>query len=146
MELGEGDSPFAREAAAGPPECPAAEGRAPGNVVALADVPSDPRRPGPLAPAGPPERAATGLNHVVLSRGGAGRARALPLPEEELFVVLDGDGVLELWPRERGGPGGASAEARRRGLASGGQRGGSHALRPGEHGLTYLAYGTREHR
>src|SRR5271166_4499455 len=38
VELGDGDSPFAREAAAGPPACPPPSAERPANVVALDDV------------------------------------------------------------------------------------------------------------
>ena len=42
---------------------------------------------------------ATGLNHVVLPAGGQGAPAHCHSQEEELFVVLEGEGVLELWPR-----------------------------------------------
>ena len=63
--------------------------------------------------------------------------------EEELFVVLDGDGVLELWPR---GGGQAEPEGLRRGdvVSRLPGTGVAHSLRAGEAGMTYLAYGTRE--
>ncbi len=71
VELGEGDSPFAREAACGPPECPEPSVERPANVVALADVAAifdgRARRVGKAAGA-----QATGLNHVVLAGGGQG--------------------------------------------------------------------------
>jgi uncharacterized cupin superfamily protein len=70
--------------------------------------------------------------------------------EEEIFVVLDGDGVLELWPtpgarrlhgeidfeehRVRAGHVVSRPPATRV----------AHSFRAGDRGLTYLAYGTRE--
>jgi uncharacterized cupin superfamily protein len=96
VELGDGDPPFAREAAAGAPECAPPEAQRPRNVVALADVPAvfdgRARRCGQAAGA-----VATGLNHVVLPSGGKGAQAHCHSAEEELFVVLDGSGVLELW-------------------------------------------------
>jgi uncharacterized cupin superfamily protein len=55
--------------------------------------------------------------------------------------VLDGGGVLELWPR---------GEREEHALSAGdvvvrpAGTGVAHAFRAGERGLTYLAYGTRE--
>lgn len=142
VELGEGDSPFAREAAAGPPECPPPEAERPRNVVALQDVEAifdgRARRVGKAAGA-----TATGLNHVVLPAGGQGAPAHCHSLEEELFVVLGGSGILELWGRgaEKSeehplSPGDVVARPAGTGVA--------HALRPGEQGITYLAYGTRE--
>jgi uncharacterized cupin superfamily protein len=144
VELGDGDSPFAREAAAGPPECPPPPPAAerPPNVVALTDVPSvfdgRARRAGQAAGA-----AATGLNHVVLPADGQGAPAHCHSLEEELFVVLDGDGVLELWGRGAEGP---EEHPLRSGdvIARPAATGEAHALRAGSEGLTYLAYGTRE--
>ncbi len=142
VELGGGDSPFAREAAAGAPECPPPSAERPSHVVALADVPTilggRARRAGQAAGA-----TATGLNHVTLAAGGQGAPAHCHSLEEEVFVVLGGGGTLELW--ERGAqspeehelrPGDVISRAAATGVA--------HALRPGADGLTYLAYGTRE--
>jgi uncharacterized cupin superfamily protein len=142
LALGQGDSPFACEAAAGPPECPPPESARPANVVALADVPAifdgRARRAGQAAGA-----LATGMNHVALASDGTGAQAHCHSCEEELFVVLDGDGVLELWGR------GASAP-QQHSLRSGdvfcrpAGTGVAHALRAGPQGMTYLAFGTRE--
>jgi uncharacterized cupin superfamily protein len=143
VELPGGDSPFAREAAAGAPECPPPQPERPANVVALTDVAAvfdgRARRLGRAAGA-----VATGLNHVTLPPGGAGAPAHCHSAEEELFVVLEGNGVLELWAR------GASAVSEEHALRAGdvfsrpAATGVAHALRAGEDGLTYLAYGTRE--
>ena len=142
VELAAGDSPFAREAAAGPPDCPPPSAERPANVVALADVPAvldgRARRAGSAAGA-----IATGLNHVVLSAGESGARAHCHSQEEELFVLLEGGGVLELWGR-------AEQSAEEHPLQSGdvisrpAGTGVAHALRAGEQGMTYLAYGTRE--
>ncbi len=142
VELADGDSPFAREAAAGAPECPEPTAERPRNLVALEDVPAvfdgRARRVGRAAGA-----VATGLNHVVLAAGGQGAQAHCHSCEEELFVVLEGSGVLELWER-----GAQSAEEHPLKLGDVVSRppatGVAHALRAGEQGLTYLAYGTRE--
>jgi len=142
VELADGDSPFVREAAAGPPECPPPKPERPPNVVAVSDVPAilagRARLAGKAAGA-----VATGLNHVALPAAGQGAPAHCHSQEEELFVVLEGGGVLELWPR-----GGETAEEHP--LKAGdvvsrpAGTGQAHALRAGADGLTYLAYGTRE--
>ena len=142
VELGDGDSPFAREAAAGPPECPPPQAERPRNVVALADVQAvlhgRARQAGKTAGA-----VASGLNHIVLSAGGQGAPAHCHSQEEELFVVLEGDGVLKLWPR---GEQRAEEHALEQGdvISRPAGTGVAHAFRPGGGGLTYLAYGTRE--
>jgi uncharacterized cupin superfamily protein len=142
VQLAEGESPFAREAAAGPPDCPPPAAERPRNVAALADVPAifegRARRLSRAAGA-----VATGLNHVVLAAGAHGAPAHCHSLEEELFVVLEGDGVLELWGR---GAELADEHALRRGdvIARPAGTGVAHALRPGPDGMTYLAYGTRE--
>jgi uncharacterized cupin superfamily protein len=141
LELGEGENPFAREAAAGAPECQPASER-PANVVALADVPAifdgRARRAGQAAGA-----LASGLNHVTLASDGTGAPAHCHSSEEELFAVLDGDGVLELWRRGAQAP---EQHALRPGdvVSRPAGTGVAHALRAGAEGLTYLAYGTRE--
>jgi uncharacterized cupin superfamily protein len=143
VELADGDSPFAREAACGPPECPEPSGERPRNVVALSDVApifdGRARRVGKAAGA-----TASGLNHVVLPGGGQGAPAHCHSLEEEIFLIIKGDGVLELWGR-----GASSAEEHplRAGdvVSRPAGTGVAHALRAGADGLTYLAYGTSEH-
>jgi uncharacterized cupin superfamily protein len=142
VALADGDSPFAREAAAGPPECPEPESERPSNVVALLDVPTifdgRARRAGKAAGA-----LATGLNHVVLSADARGAPAHCHSQEEEIFVVLAGDGVLELWA---GGESSPEEHPLRPGdvISRPAGTGVAHALRPSAQGITYLAYGTRE--
>jgi len=70
----------------------------------------------------------------------AGRRGAIPhchSAEEEIFLILEGDGALLLGEDETPlGPGNVVARPPGTGVA--------HALRAGEGGLVYLAYGTRE--
>jgi uncharacterized cupin superfamily protein len=162
VELAGGDSPFAREAAAGPPECPPPLAERPRNVVALADAPTAfggaARLLGEAAGAH-----ATGLKHITLPAAGQAARAHCHSQEEEIFVVLDGGGTLELWPRggnvvPGGAPDGTDGPDRPDGSAGPEEHplragdvvsrppgtGVAHALRAGEHGLTYLAYGTRE--
>lgn len=142
VELGDGDSPFAREAAAGPPDCPPPKPERPAHVIALAEVPAI--REGRVRPAGNAAGSvATGLNHVALSPGDRGAPAHCHSQEEELFVVLAGRGALELWPR---GAGTAEEHPFRPGdvISRPAGTGVAHALRPGPEGLTYLAFGTRE--
>jgi uncharacterized cupin superfamily protein len=142
VELAEGESPFAREVAAGPPECPPPQAERPRNVVALREVTPilDGRawRLGMAAGA-----AATGLNYVVLPAGGQGAPAHCHSLEEEVFVVLAGDAVMELYPPGEKLP---SEHPLRAGdvVTRAPGTGVAHALRPGAQGVTYLAYGTRE--
>ncbi len=158
VELAGGDSPFAREAAAGPPECPPPESERPRNVVGLADAPTAFGGSARLLGRGAGARA-TGLNHVTLPPGATGAPAHCHSAEEEVFVVLDGGGTLQLWPRGGGaeGPDRSGGHPPRSDprieehpLRAGdvasrpAATGVAHALRAGEQGLTYLAYGTRE--
>src|ERR1700684_2773367 len=140
VELGDGDHPFAREAAAGAPECPPPKAERPRNVVVLAEVPSilDGRARRVGAAAG---GVATGLTHAVLLAEQQGAPAHCHSQEEELFVVLEGGGVLELWDRGEGSP---TERQLRRGdvVARPAGTGVADALRPGEKGQTYLAHST----
>jgi len=79
----------------------------------------------------------TGLRRYELDPGKLGAPPHCHSAEEELFVVLEGDGTLLLGedehPVRRG-----SVVARPPGTRA------AHAFRAGDDGLTYLAYGTRE--
>jgi uncharacterized cupin superfamily protein len=142
VELGQGEPPFAREAAAGAPECPPPAAERPDNLVALDGIEAllggRLRRVGKAAGA-----TASGLNHVVLAPGQSGAPVHCHSLEEEIFVVLEGSGVLELWARGTSEP-----EEHRLRVGDVVSRpagtGVSHTLRPGDQGMTYLAYGTRE--
>jgi uncharacterized cupin superfamily protein len=142
VELGQGDKPFRREAAVGPPECPEPPSERPANVVALAAPKPEFDGQVRLLGAEAGSRAA-GLNHITLEAGASGAPPHCHSAEEEIFVVLDGDGALELWPRGGGEP---DTGPLRRGdvIARPPGSGVAHALRAGEDGLRYLAYGTRD--
>jgi uncharacterized cupin superfamily protein len=79
----------------------------------------------------------TGLQHVEVTAGKESAPLHCHSTEEEIFVILDGDGVLVLdgeeTPVRRG-----HVVARPPGT------GVSHMFRAGDAGLTYLAYGTRD--
>ena len=142
VELGDGDYPFAREAAAGPPECPPPQAERPRNVISMSEVTpildGRARRLGMAAGA-----QATGLNHLVLPPGGEGAPAHCHSQEEEIFAVLEGDGVLELWAPGESAP---SEHPLRAGdvISRPPGTGVAHALRPGAEGISYLAFGTRD--
>jgi uncharacterized cupin superfamily protein len=79
----------------------------------------------------------TGLQHVEVAPGKYSTAQHCHSVEEEIFVILDGDGVLVLGEEETVvRPGHVIARPAATGVA--------HVFRAGEAGLTYLAYGTRD--
>jgi uncharacterized cupin superfamily protein len=140
LELGDGEPPFAREGALGPPECPEPGSERPAHVIAMGGV--EATLGGRVRALGAAAGAcATGLNHVVLAPSEHGAPPHCHSQEEELFVVLEGAATLELLAR------GEPTEVP---LASGSVfaqlpgSGVAHALRAGPNGLTYLAYGTKE--
>jgi uncharacterized cupin superfamily protein len=135
--------PWDDEAELGMPEFPP-PGERPPNVVDLAATTAE--FGGVSHPLGRTAGAKrSGLNHVVLPPGGEGAAPHLHTVEEELFVILDGDGTLELWPVPSRGGGGPEEQPIRAGHVIAHPPGGGfgHALRAGPLGLTYLVYGTR---
>jgi uncharacterized cupin superfamily protein len=132
---------FVREAELGPPELPGEPGDRPPTIVGVDAVEGLPFGRGTVESvrrdlgraAG---SRATGLKHVTV----AASRQATPLHchslEEELFVVLDGDGTIVLGDEEfavRAGH--VVARPAGTGIA--------HAFRAGQHGLEFLAYGTR---
>ena len=80
----------------------------------------------------------TGLRHIEVDAGALTGPPHVHSAEEELFVVLEGSGTLELWPDERQAVRAGSVVARPPGT------GVAHAFRGGDDGLTLLAWGTRE--
>jgi uncharacterized cupin superfamily protein len=136
-----GEHPWQREAAAGPPE-PAPIRERPASVVAAAEVPGERREGATVARTRTDlARAAgsrtTGLKRYDVPPGKLGAPPHCHSAEEELFVVLDGEGSLLLGDEEH---------AVRRGhvVARPPGTGVAHAFRAGESGLSFLAYGTRE--
>jgi uncharacterized cupin superfamily protein len=79
----------------------------------------------------------TGLNHVTLEAGSTGAPAHCHSTEEEIFVVLEGDGICTIgsddFPLRRG-----HVVSRPAGTGI------AHSFLAGANGLVYLAYGTRE--
>jgi uncharacterized cupin superfamily protein len=132
---------FVREAELGPPEV-TEPGPRPSSIVNVSDVGTEAWGRGRVsAQRRDLGRAvgsmATGIKHIEVGPGQWGTPLHCHSMEEELFVVLDGDGVLVLSEEElpvRPGSVVARPPATRV----------PHAFRAGENGLSYLAYGTRE--
>jgi len=141
----EDDHPWAREAAAGPPAVAELSPR-PSNIVNVADVESFERimttigrRIRLLGEAAGSKH--TGLRHCEVLPGMLNMPPHCHSTEEEIFVVLDGDGELLLWE-----DGGVEEHGVRTGsvVARPPGTGVAHAFRGGESGMTLLMYGTRE--
>ena len=134
---------FVREAELGPPELPAEPGPRPSTIVNVADVEAKTverqhvgrtrRNLGVAAGS-----VTTGLQHVEVMPGKESAPLHCHSLEEELFVMLEGDGVLVLDDREELPVRPGSVVSRPAGT------GVSHLFRAGDGGLTYLAYGTRD--
>ncbi len=139
--------PWEAEAALGIPE--GTPGERPANVVALADLESFyggvAKRPGQAAGG-----KQTGLNWAAIPPNDEGAPPHCHSAEEEVFVILDGGGTLELWGPPRPGLSTQTVPQEthpiRRGHVIARPPGTriSHCLRSGEAGLTYLVYGTRD--
>jgi uncharacterized cupin superfamily protein len=137
-----GRHPYHREAEAGEPEVGTPEHERPSSIVNVADVePYRDEHNDSLiedrdlgTPAG---SARTGLSHMTLRAGRSGYPPHCHSAEEEIFVVLEGEGALSLGDEEH---------AVRPGSVVGRPPGTRipHSFRAGDDGLTYLAYGTRE--
>ena len=141
MTIGDGRHPYNREAEAGEPEIGEPETRPP-SIVNVEDV-------GPyvdehndslirdrdLGTAAGSAR--TGISHVTIPAGRLGYPPHCHSAEEEIFVVLDGEGTLLLGDEEHSvGPGNVVGRPPGTRVA--------HAFRAGANDLVYLAYGTRE--
>ena len=139
--------PWEAEAKLGIPD--GTPGERPPNVVALDGLEGDyggmVKHPGRVAGA-----KQTGLNWLTLAPNDEGAPPHCHSADEEVFVILDGEGTLELW----GAPNPADplqtepqeTHPVRRGHVISRPAGTriSHAFRAGGDGLTFLAYGTRE--
>lgn len=144
-EVGAGDHPWEREAAAGEPELPEVGARPP-SVANVDEVEgSYEGRWKRLADAAGCRL--TALNWGRLYEGEEGAPPHVHSADEEIFVVLEGEGVLELWPTPQLVRAGREAEERaiRAGhvISRPASSGVAHGLRAGAPGMTYLAYGTR---
>ncbi len=131
-----------REAELGAPDLAEQPGPRPESVVSVSDV--EPRlwdrrrvaaRRRDLGRRAGSRR--TGLKHIEVAPGKAAAPAHCHSMEEEIFVVLEGDGMLVLGEEEVPvRPGHVIARPAATGVA--------HTLCAGEQGLTFLAYGTRE--
>jgi uncharacterized cupin superfamily protein len=144
-DVGGGEHPWEREVAAGEPELPALSER-PGNVVNVDELEGE--SGGQWKPLAKPAGAElTGLNWGRLYEGEEGAPPHCHSADEELFVMLEGEGTLELWPSPQHARGGREYEEQpvRAGhvVSRPASTGISHRFRAGESGLTYLSYGTR---
>jgi uncharacterized cupin superfamily protein len=143
-ETGAGTHPFDREQQLDWP----APGPRPENIVNIANVEGQfggrSKRLGAAAGA-----TQTGLNWVTIGAGEQGAPPHCHTAEEELFVILDGSGDLELWappnPQDPAPAGPAETHLVRQGSVVSRPAGTRvpHSFRAGPSGLTYLAYGTR---
>jgi uncharacterized cupin superfamily protein len=144
---GRTDDPWELEAQAEPLDFATVSPR-PANIVNLDECPDHPEDPGTKTLAETAGSVRAGLHW---SSYPAGREVAVPhchSAEEEVFVILDGGGTLELWPSPIAAADGAEREdtplrpghvvARPAGTRV------SHCLRAGDAGMTLLTYGTRE--
>jgi uncharacterized cupin superfamily protein len=133
---------YVREAELGPPVLPATPGPRPTTIVNLEELePTLVQRPRVERTRRNFGRATgsehSGLQHVEVAAGKESTAQHCHSIEEEIFVILDGDGVLILDHKETPvRPGHVVARPAATGV--------SHVFRAGERGLTLLAYGSRD--
>ncbi len=141
------DRPWKAEAALGVPD--GTPGERPANVVALDGLESFfggmAKRPGHAAGA-----KQTGLNWTKIPPNDEGAPPHCLSADEEFFVILDGEGALELWGPPQPGDTRQTTPQETHPLRRGHVISRppatriSHSLRSGDAGLTYLVYGTRE--
>jgi uncharacterized cupin superfamily protein len=149
VDVSQGPHPFDREAAAGDLELPEPSPR-PQTIVNVGTVEPDyegdsgrwvvmARKAGAVR---------TGLNWGRLEAGRSGASPHCHSADEEIFVILEGGGTLELWP--------SPVQADRMGnekeqhavragdvISRPPSTGLSHYFLAGSEGMTFLAYGTR---
>jgi uncharacterized cupin superfamily protein len=133
---------FAREAEQGPPEVPDLAAERPATIVNLDELepvtvtrPRVERTRRNFGRQLGSER--SGLQHVRVAAGKEAAAQHCHSIEEEIFIVLEGDGVLILDEDETPVRSGTV-------IGRPAATGISHVLRAGDRGLVYLAYGTRD--
>jgi uncharacterized cupin superfamily protein len=140
VQVGAGESPWERDAALGEPEFASPSPR-PDNIVNVADVApqqwgdgsvsSQRRNLGRAAGS-----VSIGLKHVRVDPGKLSAPPHCHSAEEELFVVVDGDGTALIGDEETAIRGGHV-------ISRPAGTGEAHAFRAGAGGLTLLAFGTR---
>ena len=152
VDAGDPDKPpWDREIAAGPPQLPPAPSERPRTIVNVSDVETF-REDAPAGFAGAWRNLGaavgsedTGLKHQRIEPGNLNCPHHVHSAEEEVFVVLEGDGVLELIPAPQSHAGAQEIPVRAGHVVS--RPPGSrlaHAFRAGDDALTLLAYGTRD--
>jgi uncharacterized cupin superfamily protein len=140
----EDDHPWSREAAVGPPEVGELSPR-PATIVNVADLEAVERETATIGrrvryPGREAGSQRTGLRHAEVFPGKLNAPPHCHALEEEIFVVLEGDGHLLLWEDD-----GVSEHAVRAGsvVVRPASTGVAHAFRGGDAGMTLLMYGTR---
>jgi uncharacterized cupin superfamily protein len=149
VDVAQGPRPWDREVEAGEPELPEPSPR-PANIVNAHEVEAeyegDAGRWARMANKAGAVR--TGLNWGRLEDGHAGAPPHCHSADEEIFVILEGQGTLELWPSPIDQEKGREREEHpiRAGhvISRPASSGTSHHFRAGPGGMTFLAYGTRE--
>ena len=145
------DHPWAREAAVGPPSSAETTSR-PSRIVNAEEVEVSRREGATVAHTSRDLGRAvgslkTGLKLYEVDPGMLQNPPHSHSAEEEIFVVLEGDGTLELWPHPRVG-----GERERHAVYAGctvarpAGTGIAHSFLAGAEGLTLLAYGQRDPR
>jgi uncharacterized cupin superfamily protein len=141
----EDDHPWTREAAVGPPEVGEVSPR-PTSIVNVVDLEAGEHESATLG-----RRARhltreagalrTGLRHAEVFPGKLNAPPHCHSAEEEIFVVLEGDGHLLLWEQH-----GVAEHQVRAGsvVCRPAGTGVAHAFRGGDGGMTLLVYGTRD--
>jgi len=141
------DDPWDREAEA-PPLAYGEPAERPSNIINIDEVELERWGGSTTAPLATKDRSdQAGFHWERLDAGARGSVPHCHSEEEEIFVILEGEGTLHLWPSPFGAGGGAEREeipirtghviARPPGTRV------SHWFRAGPHGLTMLIYGTR---
>jgi uncharacterized cupin superfamily protein len=138
----DGPSPFRLEAEAGPLEPPPPESERPRTIVATQAVEPKPMRHGSVCSERRDLGSAagstlSGIKHIAVAPNACGAPFHCHSAEEEIFVVLDGDGTLRLG-EERHTVRAGNVVARPAGTGS------AHQFIAGEGGLVALAFGTRD--
>ena len=151
----EEDHPWKREAAVGPPDIERIAERPP-FIVNIDAVPESKREGSTVARTnrnlgGAAGSLKTGLVLYDVAPGKLMNPPHAHSEEEEIFVVLEGSGELELWPHPRGAtePGKYPATGETLAVHPGSTiarpagSGQAHSLRAGDDGMRLLAYGMR---
>jgi uncharacterized cupin superfamily protein len=149
VEIGVEPSPWGREAAVGELVVPE-PGERFADVVACAEIDEVVRDHGDVevrrrALGDAAGARQTGLNYAVVAPGKLSSLPHVHAAEEEIFVVLEGEGTLLLYECQNGCGDPPAEHAVRRGSVVVRPAGSAvaHAFRAGETGLTLLAYGER---